>query len=443
MTKTWQILLLAVFASFNSIAWGKPVKVITNQATTLIYPAYWHTPFGLHRGTQEQLAYFTNNRARFDHPQGMTCMPLLQSFGTGTSENAYQITVLGVNQGQANVIYNPSLSRLALLSAGPDVPLQKPLDICAAPDGTVWLSDPQAGSVWTYRPDHGQLRWQSKLTSPEGTSWHPSGLACDTQSGCYVSDPVTQCLAYYNAAHQYIKTIGPVLSPEVRLEKPLAIAVTSANEPWSFHKQPFLLILDQEGQRLIKSTLDGVPQQVVWTQSVGSSQTAWAWMALDYYDNVWLTSPQEDRIYKLNRNLQLLDVFGRSGDGDYRFIHPTGIALNRHFGQVFIAEKNSVHYFWIGTDIKQAAAALQPDKHTVLLSFFLTEPALVSLRTREDNHETVIYNKYLLDSGPQQLSWKLSRPLFNKNPVIINLQAEATYSTREHFAKEVTITLDP
>lgn len=441
MKKSLHILLAVFCLGLVSLAWGKDVQVITHQATTLIYPAFWHTPFGLHRGTQEQLAYFTNNRVRFDHPQGMTCMPLLESIASGNTENAYQITVLGVNQGQANVIYNPSLTRLALLAAGKNLPLRQPLDICASPTDTVFLSDPGAGQVFAFIPDHGQLRWQVTLTPPEGLVWQPSGLACDTQGGCYVSDPAANCLAYYNAAHQYIKTIGPRLSAKVRLDRPLALAVTSAGEPWSFYKRPFLLILDQRGQRLIKCSLEGKPQQTVMAQALGSSQTAWAWMALDYYDNVWLTSPGEDRIYKLNRNLQLLDIFGRSGEGDYRFTHPTGIAINRHFGQVFIAEKESVHYFWIGTDIKPARAVLLPDRRTIRLTFFLTEPSLVSLRSTRADQQTRIYNQRRFDSGSQQLTWKLAQPLFNPKLITLSLRAEATYSTREYFAKEVTVTL--
>lgn len=416
-------------------------KIITNQESTLIYPAFWHTPFGLHRGTQEHLAYFTNHAARFNRPQAMTCMPLISNANQPENISAFQLTVIGVNSGEANIIYNPSMFGLAIIKSTNQFELLAPLDVAASKNNLLYLTDPGNRMIHFFKPINNQLVWQGRLNPPPSAWQKPAGLACDQNGGCYISDEQAQIIAYYNAGQQFIKSIGPVLSQKITLSRPRALAVTTKNDSWSFFKQDSLFICDQDGKRLIKTDLDGHVLHWITAGQVGNSLTMFAWLALDYYNNLWVTAPSEDKIYKFDHQLNYLDTVGQSGEGDYLFNYPTGITINRHFGQVFIAEKNSVHYFWIGADIEQTHAVFPDKQQKIELNFFLTEPAYISITTVYKSRQQVIYKKLQLGSGRQTLVWQHPRPVDRKF-FTINIQAEATYSSRTHFAKKVTVKLE-
>lgn len=432
------ILILIFLSLFNS-AVSRDLKIIQDRPTSLLYPAYWHTPFGIHRGTQEHLARFTNHATSFNQPQGLTCMPLITQSKQSQTRTPFQVTVVGVNQGEANLIYNPSLTELALIKSNHAFQLGLPADVAATRDQLVYLTDTASRQVHYFKPSAQRLIWQGCLEPPPSSWQQPSGIAYDSAGNGFISDKQANRIDYYNSQNQFIKSIGPSLSHKIRLLHPQALAVSSTHEPWNFYNENCLFICDQDGTRLIKTTLDGQVLNLLTVDQLGSSPAAFAWIALDYYNNLWATAPAEDKVYKFDHHLNFLTSVGKSGEGDYLFNHPTGIAIHRHFGQVFVAEKNAVHYFWIGADIEEAKAVSIAAKNRIRLTFFLTEPAFVSITTLAP--VKTIYEKKLLMSGPCQVNWPASGDL-DKNKFTAEIVAEATYSTRTHFAKRVVVKLE-
>ena len=80
------------------------------------------------------------------------------------------------------------------------------------------------------------------------------------------------------------------------------------------------------------------------------------------------------------------------------------------------------------------------DKKRVQLTFFLTEPAYISLATINDGHRHQLYNRFKLSSGHQNLNW-IQPKLIKKDHYQVELKAEATYSTRTHYVKKVMVKL--
>lgn len=429
---------LLLILNLAGAGWGKEPVIIEARSTTLIYPSYWHTPFGIHRATQNHLIRFTQQATRFDQPQGMACLPLLKNNSTDNQVAPFQITVIGVNQGQANLIYNPSLFNIAILSSNEQFTLLQPVDVAANQNHPVYVSDRQSKQVHYFMPQNGQLTWQGQLTPPPQGWLQPTALALDPDGQCYIADEQAHRIYHYNASQQYIKTIGPQVSDRIVLFRPQAIAVTSEKEPWSYYRHNALYILDQNGQRLINLSLQGEVQHSLTAEQLGASTTAFAWMALDYYDQVWVTAPEEGCVYKFDHQLAFLAKVGHPGEGDYFFNYPTGITIHRHFGQVFVAEKNAVHYFWIGADLGESRLTLSKDRQQLKLSFFLTEPALVSLKTTHHRQSQQLYRRYRLSSGHQQLQWHEPRTI-DPAHYHAELLVEATYSTRSHFGKKIKV----
>ena len=128
---------------------------------------------------------------------------------------------------------------------------------------------------------------------------------------------------------------------------------------------------------------------------------------------------------------------------------------------MFIAEKESAQYYWIGTDVSDFAAV--PNNETgqplIELNFFLTEPSFITLEVSDDNssRKTLFErqkrfsgrNTIYIDGNGKQLKKALikneslrTNSGFKIIPVQegkyrFKLKAEPTYSSYKYFSKEV------
>lgn len=438
-----RILLLLWFCSGIPLPAPADPEVLEDQPTTLVSPPFWHTPFGIHRATPELLHVFVGDRTRFDNPQGLACGLLFAQSRHPESAVDFQLTVLGVNRGRKEIIYNPDLLSLALAVG----PWQAPQGIALAPDGRVWVADPgggtaTAGGVFGLRRQNAALAAADPLLPPPGGWASPWGVAADSQGTIYVTDRGRDQILIYSASGVFQRSLGPRLSPGITLKHPEALAVTDSREPWSYYHDDFIFVGDQDQQRLLRIGPEG-EVQAVHTSDPGKNSPMFTWMALDYYENVWVTDAPGGRIHKFNRHLQPLQSVGKQGRGDGYFDHPTGIAIHRHFGQIFVAEAQGAQYLWIGADADPVEARRRPeDPARIQFEFWLTEPAHITLRGRTPLRADpwMICEKAWFDSGRQQLTWTPPAPDWS-SPWAFTLRAEATYSSARHLAKEVRFTL--
>ena len=128
--------------------------------SSLLYPDFWHTPLGIHRGTPRLLRMFLGDKTEFDDPQGMACVRMLE-YGP---ENP-QLTVFGVNSGRSCVIYNPDMLSLELFGSpgAGDGQFDHPNGIAALPDGRVAVADTNNHRVVLLRFNGKKLHWDKVL----------------------------------------------------------------------------------------------------------------------------------------------------------------------------------------------------------------------------------------------------------------------------------------
>jgi len=415
--------------------------VFEDQPTTLIYPPFWHTPLGIHRGTPEMLSLFVGSRTRLDRPQALACSRLLSDVGVENPEPAFCLTVIGANTGQGHLIYNPSLTSLEVIGDSKNAPglFRQPAGVAMTPHGTVFVADPGLNQVLRLDLAAGRLEANGALTPPPGGWIRPWGVAVDSRNSIYVTDQGSNQIHRYRPEGTWQASYGPELGSGIRLQRPAAIAVADPSEPWSFYHDAFFYVVDSDGQRLIRTDHHGRFQCEV-KPSVGlpypNSPAAFAWAALDYYENVWVTDPIRSQVHKLDRNLLYLDSYGEFGNGDRKFTRPSGIAIFRHFGQVFIADEQSAHYFWVGADVRDARAAWDAAAPGLLrIDFFLTEPAAVTISIR--GKKDALFHHPRMNSGPQAVRVNAGKNF--REEAVIFITVEATYSSARYFAKRVRV----
>jgi hypothetical protein len=435
----WSTLLCCLWLG---LAAAEP-ELIDNRPTTLVYPPFWHTPFGIHRGTPELLALFIGQRTTLSNPEDLACHLLLTRGSDAEAGPEFLLTVVGANTGRGNLIYNPDLLRLEVV--GDNQPLGTPRGVAMLLDGTVLVADPSRRQVFIFTLTNRRLIPAGQLPPPPGGWDQPWGVALDSQNRLYVTDRGLDRIVVYGPEGLWLQTIGPQLPTGERLQGPTTVAVTDSQEPWSFYRDDYLFVCDQAGTRLLRLDPRGrVQRQLALDQLPPENRpTALAWMDLDFYENLWATDPGRSQVHKFDRHLRYLTAFGQPGQGDGRFTRRTGIAIHRHFGQVFIAEAGGAHYFWIGADIQQARAERQasfPDQ--VEVSFWLTEPAWMTVTAQPDRAPKPmdLCRRQWLDSGAHRIFWRSPDAAAG---VRLELTAEATYSSASYFAKRVRLTVPP
>lgn len=437
--RPWLWSILICFA-WLGLAAAEP-ELIDHRPTTLVYPPFWHTPFGIHRGTPELLALFIGQRTTLSAPEDLACQLLLTRGSDQEAGPEFLLTVVGANAGRGNLIYNPDLLRLEVI--GDPQPLASPKGVAMRLDGTVLVADPARRQVFLFAENNRQLALAGQLTPPPGGWDQPWGLALDSQNRLYVSDPGLDRIVVYSPEGQWLRTLGPQLPTGERLQKPTAVAVADRQETWSFYHDDYIFVCDQAGKRLLRLDPTGCVQRLLTLDQLPPENRpeTLAWMDLDFYENLWATDPVRSQVHKFDRHLRYLTAFGQAGQGDGCFSHPTGIAIHRHFGQVFVAEAGGAHYFWIGADILQTRAERQSAfPGLVDVSFRLTEPAWLTITAQPDGapKPTDLYRHHWFDSGEHRITWRSPEPGAGAR---LELIAEATYSSATYFAKRVRVTI--
>ena len=243
------------------------------------------------------------------------------------------------------------------------------------------------------------------------------------------------------------------------------MAVTDVGEKWSYIKKNMIIVSDNSGATLKRLTGKGVLVKELTGADIGYPDALFAYLALDYYDNIYATDKKNHVIHKFKSNLSYITSFGRKGKNKNEFIEPRGIAIWRRLGQVIIGEKASVQYYLIGTELQDIK--LEKVKGGVYLSVKLTERSILKVDIFDENNNFVRrLNKTGKRYGPGNITfrWNMMPGVFEsiykevdgyerkKNYSIdekvptgkytFRLEAKPTYSSKKYFADEEQIVLE-
>ncbi len=435
--------------------------------TTLVFPAFLHT-MGIRKATETQLRIYTKNRVRVKDPQGIVATRLNSWDDPKSTKDDDEVTVYGVNSGYNMIIYNTSMTSLGFYGIGEkgEKKLRLPRGITANPRGDVYVADTGNDRIVRMFNPKKRLRFVSAIgkrgTGP-GEFLQPEDVALDSKGRVYVADTGNNRIQVFDRQDQLAEILGTAGKADGQLWHPSAIAVTDAGDRWSYYKDEFIVVVDLDRTRIQKFWPDGSLARAVRASDFGVSNARLAYIAIDYYSNIWVTDQANHRIYKFDRKLNYLASFGSYGTGDKEFVEPRGITIYKRFGQVLIDERNSVQYYWIGTDIRDVDASVDSSRSVISVSYFLTEPSYVTLRLRrKGGKEIKVLNRAWRPSGPttdlidargrvlpRRRSAAVSGARLRNSDVekikpgqyTLRFRIEPTYSSYHYFRKDIEISL--
>ncbi|MFZ5518808.1 MAG: NHL repeat-containing protein [Candidatus Zhuqueibacterota bacterium] len=439
-----------------TIALSHAGESLKQDPSTLVFPTFLHT-YGIRKATQFHLFLFTNNRVKFENPQGLAVVRLRAWEDTTTTRDDDEVTVYGVNSGQNNIIYNKSMKSIGVygLDEQGNHRLNAPHGIAANEFGDVYVCDSGNHRVVKLRNEDNELVFRKAAGArgeAAGMFRAPRGVTLDSENNVYVTDRDNHRVQVFSPDLDYLYEWGGLSGPD-------AIAVTDRGQRWSYFKEEFVVVIDSANQRLQKFDLKGNVLGLISASQMGVKQPYFAFLALDYYNNIYITDAKNHCIHKLNHRLLYLTSYGQRGDGDREFIEPRGITMYRRFGQIFVAEKYGAQYYWVGADCYRFETTPLPDARTVKFRYFLTEHAFVTadILDEDNNLITRLWTKRMKATGMQQDIWDgrifaVPDSVFGKEKLTptlrfkdlknipngrykVRYKIEPTYSSYHHFEK--------
>jgi len=445
----YSFLLLVPFFFFFIVPDGK------YDPTTLVFPAFLHT-YGVRKATAKHLFLYMQNRVKVRDPQGIAVTRLDVWDNPKENKDDDEITVYGVNAGQEAIIYNTSMTAIAVygLYEKGEKKLSRPGGIAAHRSGEVYLADTGNNRVVHFFNPGRELKWVRALSGMSA----PRDVCLSADRTVFVADTGNNRVLVFRE-DKLTQTWEEFVSPS-------GIAATDSTEAWSFHKDNFVIVIDRHGQRLQKFTREGRLLKTIAAADINKPNAKFMYAALDYYSNVFVTDFSNHCVHKLDRDLSYLTSYGRQGGGDKEFLEPRGIAIYKRFGQVLIDDRESAQYYWIGTDVFDFRAAKYPNPALLQLDYFLTETSYVTLEVLDGSEKLLAkpLDKTLRYAGAQQEllggNWEPAPTLWMDNqrryvpaalqkmPPIsagkytLRLTISATYSSYKYFAKTVETTVN-
>ncbi|HEY5038746.1 MAG TPA: NHL repeat-containing protein [bacterium] len=431
---------IAVFLLFAGFAFAAEVETLRDVPSTYMYPPRGFLPFNVHRGTATLLSLMVPG-AFFNDPRGIACALLKTDHDPNAPQNDVVVTVIGVNSGAGELLYNVGLKdlrRFGSLGKG-DKQFTAPTGAAIDADGDVAVADTGNNRVAFLKHDGLRLKWVralGKKGTEVGQFSGPLGLAFDSKDNLYIADTGNNRIQVRDAQGNFHVLKTPPL------ERPSAIAVIDAGASWTFFHQGAyanrLAIIDQGGKRLQTLSLEGEPLVQFTVDSLPDPPAQFWGCAFDYYGNVVVTDFAKSCLRKFDKDLHYLVSFGTMGDDDFQFLEPRGIAIQNQFGQILVAEKKSVQYFWVGADA--VSLKVQQEGPKIRIPYFLTEKAFVTaeIKTPKGVFLKTLATNQDLEEGSQELDWAPD-PSTPKGEYLLVMRVMASYSTRERIAKEFSI----
>lgn len=408
--------------------------------TTLVFPTFQHT-WGIRKATSTHLFLFVGLKTRFDNPQGLAAVRLRAWDDPTTQVDDDELTVYGANSGEHNIIYNTSMYSVGVYGKEGDGEgqFQNPRGIAADEQGNVYVADTGNHRVVHLTNTGKELVWTGIVGSRGDGPGHfrcPSGVALDSQGHLFVTDTGNDRVQIFDGSGQYLREISGDLS------SPQGIAVIDSEENWSYYKETYLCVVDSGGRRLQKLSPQGLPLRKASCRQTGMAGARFGYVAIDYYGNVWVTDAESHCLHKFDRNLNFVVSFGSEGKGDREFNSPRGLAIWRRFGQVFVAEEAGAQYYWVGVDILHLEVCLNLEGEGIVVRFFLTERAYLTVNIWDDHGELVksLFSEKMEPLGSREYRWDgrdMSGEMVAPGQYRVRIVAEPTYSSYHYFQKVV------
>ena len=417
--------------------------------TTLVYPSFGHT-MGYHKAGGYFLKFFLGEDASFDSPQGICAKKLTATDDPNKTKDDDELSLFAVSSRRHQILYNEGLSKLRLFGefGRGEGQFWAPRGVAVTVGGDVYVADTGNDRIVKLKSDGKDLKYATslgRLGLGPGEFDDPTDVAVDTRGNIYVTDMANNRVQVLDASGEYLYEFG-----NDYLRGPTSITVLDGEEPWTYYRESFLVVVDESGRRVTKFSLRGVQDNSITHMDLKLDDAGFAYCAIDYYNNVYLTDYLNSTVHKLDRTLRPIVSFGRKGTGEKEFLHPTGIAIWKRFGQVFILDESGAHYYWIGVDAYLRGFFPpefgQKEKPGTTVSIYLTDPAMVGMKVYDSKGDLVRtltpeFKQYPFEN---EIVWNGLDDKGNfavPGTYTLKVSVEPTYSSKGYFDKELTGTV--
>jgi len=417
------------------------IGVTAGDLRTLVYPPFKHT-WGIHKGTESKLDMLLGDVTDFDNPQGIAVTRLLAWDDPDDNKDDDELTAYGINGNRDQIIYNTSMYSLGLYgkSGSGKGQFNSPRGISADPAGDVFICDTGNKRIVHIFNDGDELGWkgsfgQDLLVEPHDCSVTEAGTL-------YVTDRARGTIEVFTYNGEHVRTLGGLVNPR-------GIAVDHPKITKTRYGYERIFVLDGDGAILRSLDYSGKMLASVNLRDIPEDNSAGKYIALDFYDNVWVTDSAVCKIHKFDKDLKYITSIGECGDDDYQFDYPSGIAIWRRFGQTIVGERHSAQYFWVGTDITRFETSITKEEEsdsTVEISLFITDRAYAKIEVKKDDDVVrQIYEHKRLRQGSVSIRWDMKDDAGNRVPpgkYKIEITYEPTYSSYGFFDETIDTEID-
>lgn len=405
-------------------------------------PPFGHT-MGYHRASKFILKLYLGKDFEFRNPQGIAAVKLKELDDPKTSKDDDELTLFAINSDACEVVYNVGflkMKRYGKKGSGEGEFLY-PRGIYATPEGDVYIADTGNNRIVHLKYEKGNLIWKGVI---EYDFNEPRQICGDSEGNLYITDTGNNRVVVFSKEGKvkYIWTQD--------LHKPDGIAVIDKDAKSNYYNVDFVVIIDNENRRIQQFSRYGNLLRRVTYKDLGLDDVYFAYCAIDYHGNVWVTDTRNHQVHKFDKNLRYIIPLGREGSGDYEFYSPRGIAIWRRFGQVFIAEKEGGQYYWIGVDGTVTGVYPNPFKYKgpgVTIALYLTETAYIEIEILDQERKLVrkLIPKHRQELGEVLIAWDIRD---NEGEYVLpgeytlNIKLTPTYSSKRYFKKELTYKIE-
>jgi DNA-binding beta-propeller fold protein YncE len=296
--------------SISAVQFALLLALTVADPTTLLVPPFTHT-LGFNRIGRLYISLYLGRNFKLENPQGMCGAKMVEEDDPKTSNDDHILTLFGVNSGSSQIVYNVKLIEPRLFgSPGSDTDqFNHPHGICCNKHGTVYVADTDNDRVVRLKYENTRLTWISAIDSGLNA---PRDVAIDTRGRVYVADSGNNRVVVFDSLGALVTTWT------ADLEGPTGICVIDPDADHNDFRVNAAVVIDRGRTRISQFSLDdGQQRRMVDMRRIGLDEAGFAYCAY---------------------------VEGTTFD------EPSGIAIWRRFGQVFVSEATGGQYYWVGLD---------------------------------------------------------------------------------------------
>lgn len=342
---------------------------------TLAVPPFEHT-FGFYRASKYYLQLFLGPGFSYNDPQGIAIVKLKELDNPKTKKDDDELTAFAVNSGSGQIIYNIGLSAVKVY--GNNKIFSNPKGIAVNEDGLIAVADYGNHRVVKLQYKNGEIIWCGEIALPG----RPFDVGFDSKNNLYITDYDNSKIYVYAPNDSLLLVFGKEGRALSEIYQPMGIEVIDAESPHNHYKDDFIVITDNDGQRISKFSTNGRFLGSIHNFELGLADANFLYVAIDYYANIYVTDEINNQIHKFDHNLNYIISEGRTGTDQGEFSSPRGISIGRRYGQVFITEREGGQYLWIAIDgfvVGSFPTTFSHKQPGTTLAIYLTEDAKVDI----------------------------------------------------------------